>query len=261
VIHDKGSDTMLAVAKAWAAAYDKALVEVGGGGSGIGIRDLIRGTVDIVNSSRLLDPGETGSAREHSGKDPVPFVVGNDAVAVYVHKDNPLEEIALEDLARIFGLGGDLARWSQLGITVPGCNRDEIVPVGRNVYSGTHDYFLVAILGAKGHFKMGILETLGSKDLVTLIANVPCAIGYSGMSFQTSDVKVLKIKQGGAPGVAPSRENVRNGTYPIARPLYMYTLGQPEGPVKEYIDWVRSDAGQEILVGLGYVPLAKMDDH
>lgn len=119
-IQNKGSDTMVNLAQAWAEAYHKIApgvkIEVSGGGSGVGIAALIKGTVDLANSSRDLKPSEIEQAKKNTGKEPKEFTVGYDALAIYVHKDNPLEEITLEQLAEIFAEGGEITRWSQLGV-------------------------------------------------------------------------------------------------------------------------------------------------
>jgi len=258
-IHVKGSDTMIAAAAAWAETYDRAKVEVGGGGSGIGISELVRGTIDIATTSRPMTNEEAVAAKTSSGKDPISYVVGYDGVAVYVHRENPVDEISMEDLAAIFGAGGRIDRWSLVGAQVTGCGSDRIVPVIRNVQSGTHESFAKAVLGKGGRFRTECIVTLGSRDLVTLIENVPCAIGFSGMSFQTDRVKVLRLKTAGGQSCLPSAGTVRSGCYPIARPLLLYSLGDPERPVRDFIDWIRSDAGQGILEAIGEVPLAPIE--
>jgi len=254
-LQNLGSDTMIELAQAWAEAYqDRASIEVSGGGSGVGIKAMIEGTVDIANSSRPMDETELARAKKNTGKDPVQHVVGYDALAVYVHRDNPLEEITLEQLKDIYGDGGKITKWSQLGIKVPGCANDTIVLVSRQNNSGTYEYFREHVLGSKGKYKLGTIDQSGSKDLVKFVGNTPCAVGYSGMGYKTDEVKFLKVKGKGA-GVLPSVAAVHDQTYPISRPLYMYTLGEATGPIKSYLDWVRSDAGQDVLARIGYVPL------
>ena len=183
------------------------------------------------------------------------LTVGFDALAVYVHKQNPLDEITLEKLAEIYGEGGKLTKWSQLGVSMPE-GADEIIRVSRQSNSGTYFYFREAILGKGRDFKLGSRDMQGSKDVVELISKTPGAIGYSGMGYATSEVKQLRIaRKAGEPSYAPTVTNTLNHTYPIARPLFMYTLGEPAGAVKMYLDWVRSKAGQKIVTESGYVPL------
>jgi phosphate transport system substrate-binding protein len=260
VIQNAGSDTMVNLAQSWAEEYaainSSVSVEVSGGGSGTGIAALINGTVDIANCSRLMKPGEVQRATTNTGMTPQKFVVGYDALAVYVHKDNPLNQISLGQLAEIYGEGGKTTKWSQLGIKHPACPNDEIIRVSRQSNSGTYHYFREAILGKKRDFKLGSRDLHGSKDVVELVGRTPCAIGYSGMGYATEHVKKLKIaKKAGATGYKPSVETALNGTYPIARPLYMYSLGEPTGEVKKYIEWIYSDFGQKIVETNGYVPL------
>jgi phosphate transport system substrate-binding protein len=259
VIQNAGSDTMVNLAQAWAEEYAKinptVSVEVSGGGSGTGIAALINGTVDLVNSSRKIEPEEAERARQ-MGHDPIEFIVGYDALAVYVHKDNPLNEITIEQLADIYGEGGAITKWSQLGIQHPGCSSDEIIRVSRQSNSGTYHYFREALLGTERDFKLGSRDLHGSKDVVELVAKTPCAIGYSGMGYATPEVKMLKVaRKAGEPYYAPSIETTLSGTYPIARPLYMYSSGAPNEQTKKYLQWINSDAGQKIVEESGYVPL------
>lgn len=261
-IQNQGSDTMVNLAQAWAEAYSSVdstvSVEVSGGGSGTGIAALINGTVDIANSSRKLEEGERAKAQQNTSKEPQEFMVGYDALAIFVHKDNPLNEITLEQLAAIYSADGNISKWSQLGVKNAGCANDEIIRISRQNNSGTYHYFREAILG-KGHdFRLGSVDMNGSKDVVDLVSKTPCAIGYSGMGYATHDVKVLHVaKKAGDPYVAPSIETTLDHTYPIARPLFMYTLGAPTDHVKHYLDWIHSDAGQQIVKESGYVPLPK----
>jgi phosphate transport system substrate-binding protein len=183
-------------------------------------------------------------------------VVGYDALAVYIHKDNPLNEITIEQLAGVYGEGGTITEWSQLGIKNTACQNDEIIRVSRQSNSGTYHYFRETLLGKKTDFKLGSRDLHGSKDVVELVGRTPCAIGYSGMGYATEHVKKLKIaKKAGEPAYTPSVETALNGTYPIARPLYMYSLGEPTGEVKKYLEWIYSDFGQKIVDKSGYVPL------
>ena len=259
-IQNAGSDTMVNLAQAWAESYasleQKISVEVSGGGSGTGIAALINGTVDIANCSRSMKPSEIEKAVQNTGKEPKEFIVGFDALAVYVHKENPLEKISLQQLADIYGEQGQMTTWSKLDIQYAACKSDEIIRVSRQSNSGTYVYFREAILGKTGDFKLGSRDLHGSKDVVELVANTPCAIGYSGMGYATDHVKMLKVsKKGGEQAAGPSVENTLNGTYPIARPLYIYSLGEPSGDVKKYLDWILSETGQSIVSKSGYVPV------
>lgn len=258
-IQNKGSDTMVNVAQAWAETYEArvpgVLVEVSGGGSGTGIAALIRGTVDIANASRDIKAQEAALVRQNTGLDPRDFRVGYDALAVYVNRHNPLESITFDQLSDIYREDGTATSWSQLGVVIPGCKSDEIVRVSRQSSSGTYDFFRERVL-SKRDFKLGSRDLNGSKEVVELVTNTPCAIGYSGMGYVTPRVKMLKVAaRTGEPAYLPTIEATWNHTYPIARSLHMYTLGEPRGPVKAYLDWVLSPDGQQILAEAGYVPL------
>ncbi len=262
IIQNTGSDTMVNLAQAWAEEYAKVdpgvSVEVSGGGSGTGIAALINGTVDVANCSRQFEPAEIEQAKKkHGGVAPREFLVGYDALSVYVNKANPLDQITLDQLAEIYGEGGKATKWSDLGVKMP-AGADEIIRVSRQSNSGTYAYFREAILGKGRDFKLGSRDMQGSKDVVELVSKTPGAIGYSGMGYRTPDVKMLRVaKKTGDAAYEANVENTLSHVYPIARPLFMYTLGEPKGAVKKYMEWVHSDTGQKIVAQNGYVPLPK----
>jgi len=260
-IQNIGSDTMVNLAQAWAEAYTKVApsvsVEVSGGGSGIGIAALINGTCDIANSSRQLEPEEVEKCKAKHGHEPKEFMVGYDALSVYVHPTNPLNEISIEELSEIYREGGKIDKWSQLGVTLPGGN-DDIIRVSRQNNSGTYHYFRETVVGKKSDFKLGSRDMNGSKDVVELVSRTPGAIGYSGLGYATKQVKILKVaRKKGGPYVQPSIPTTLDKSYPIARPMFMYTPGQPPPHVQKYIDWILTEAGQKIVEESGYVPLPK----
>jgi len=257
VIQNKGSDTLVNVAQAWAEAYQgvdpAVVVAVSGGGSGTGIAALINGTVDIANTSRAIKDKEIKLAKDN-GQDPVKHVVGYDALAVYMHADNPIDEISVEQLVEIYGDGGSYLNWTDLGVEVPGCQDQEIVVVSRQNNSGTYAYFREAVLG-DGDFKLGTRDMHGSKDVVDLVEKTPCAIGYSGLAYATDHVKLACIATTSGGGCeSPSLASAVDGRYPIARPLFMYTNGEPSGHVGQYLNWIKSDEGQCIILEKGYAP-------
>lgn len=262
LIQNKGSDTLVNVAQAWAEFYKEVnpnvAVAVTGGGSGTGISAMINGTVDIANASRKMKQKEIEMARGN-GIEPVEWVVGFDAIAVYVHAANPVSGFTLDQLADIYGEGGGTETWSQLGLEIPGCGSSEIVRVSRQNNSGTYVYFKEAILGREQDYKLGSRDMHGSKDVVDLVQNTPCAIGYSGLAYATERVKIpcISVEEGGD-CVTPSMQSTIDGIYPIARPLLMYTAGQPEGAIKEYLDWILSDEGQCIIQEKGYPPVREV---
>ena len=258
-IQVKGSDTMVNLAQAWAEEYQKVApdvaVEVSGGGSGQGIAALIRGTIDIADCSRNMKPEEIAQATKNTGRTPKEIVVAYDALAVYVHRDNPLDEITFEQLAQIFAEGGRITKWSDLGVKIPGTSSDDIVRVSRQSSSGTYEFFREHVLN-KRDYKLGSRDMNGSKEVVELVSSTPTAIGYSGMGYATAGVKMLRVtRKAGETAYAPTVQNTLNKTYPISRSLLVYTLGEPKGPVKLYIDWMLSDAGQKVVEASGYVPV------
>lgn len=257
VIQNKGSDTLVNVAQAWAEEYQKVdstiSVAVTGGGSGTGIASLINGTVDIANASRKIKRKEKKLAKKN-GQNPVEHIVGYDALAVFVHNDNPLDTISIGQLAGIYGEDGGIVNWNQLGVEVPGCSGQEIIRISRQNNSGTYAYFRKAVLKRKD-FKSGSRDMHGSKDVVDIVEKTPCAIGYSGLAYATDHLKLECIaKDDGGTCVTPSVESASDNSYPIARPLFMYTNGEPKGDIKKYLDWIMSDEGQCIISKKGYAP-------
>jgi len=258
VIQNKGSDTLVNVAQAWAENYrdvkPDVAIAVSGGGSGTGIAAMINGTVDIANASRKMKSKEVDAAKK-KGQNPLEHVVGYDALAVYLHKDNPAKSLSFEQLKAVYVRDGKATKWSDLGLEIPGCKSGEIVVVSRQNNSGTYAYFKKAVLGKKGKFRQGTLDMHGSKDVVDLVEKTPCAIGYSGLAYATDHIKMACIsKKEGDACVNPSVATASDRSYPIARPLFMYTNGEPEGEIKAYMDWVKSDKGQCILLKKGYAP-------
>jgi phosphate transport system substrate-binding protein len=281
VIRVEGSDTMVNIAQAWAEQYHQThpgvSVQVLGGGSGVGIASLIDGNCDIADSSRKMKPQEIEKVRAKQRHAPEEIIAGLDALAVYIHKDNPLDSISIDELAEIFGepeifdaagqiVGqrNQITQWRQLGLD-PGSRRfTGIVRVNRQNSSGTYAYFREKVLYAKDQagretksdYRLGSVDQSGSKDVIALIASTPSAIGYGGMGYQAPGVKMLRIaRHRGEPGIAPTVANALDGTYPITRPLFMYTVGQPAGPLKDYIDWILSPDGQKVVKEIGYVPV------
>ncbi len=263
VIQNKGSDTLVNVAQAWAEDYQTVdstvVVAVSGGGSGTGIAALINGTVDIANASRALKDKEYEQAQA-AGQSPLEHIVGYDALAVYLHQDNPADTLSIAQLQEIYGDGGTATSWTDLGIEVPGCQDQEIVVVSRQNNSGTYAYFRDAVLGGQRDYRLGTRDLHGSKDVVDLVEKTPCAIGYSGLAYATEHVKLACVETGEAGGcISPSVATASDGSYPIARPLLMYTNGTPQGKLKNYLHWILSDTGQCIIVDKGYAPVRAVD--
>ncbi len=259
-----GSDTMLQLCQAWAEEYHKTHPDISpqirGGGSGMGIAGLCNGKIDIATASRAMKPDEIELAKNNTGKEPKEIIVGRDALAIYVHKDNPMETISLDELAEIYGEGGKITRWEQLDVDNTLCRDGQIVQVSRQNSSGTYAYFREEVLGGERQYKQGTTSQSGSAELATLISRTPCAIGYSGMGYKTDDVKLLNVSaKKGEPGAPPTVETALDGSYPLARPLYLYTLGEPSGAVQEFISWVLGPEGQALVEREGYVPNAAVE--
>jgi phosphate transport system substrate-binding protein len=257
-IQNKGSDTIVNLALAWAERYQQEFpdvrISVTGGGSGTGIASLINGTVDIANASRAIKQEEIAEA-EKQGIEPQEHVIARDAIAVIVNPGNPIHQLTMEEISLIFR--GQINNWSELG----GENRP-IVRVSRETNSGTHVYFLESVirLGQKSKeiFSADTLLLPSSEGIISEVGDNPNAIGYDGLGYVTKQVKVIAIaSKKGAEYILPSVETVNNGKYPISRDLYMYTNKKHSAAIQTYLDWILSAEAQEIVVQLGFVPVKK----
>lgn len=261
-IQNKGSDTLVNIALAWAEAYrvvrPDVSIAVTGGGSGTGIAALINGTVDIANASRAMKEDEIASA-EAKGFTPVEHVVAIDALAIVVHPDNPVGRLTIAQLADMFT--GRVTNWRELGgIDAP------IVLVSRETNSGTHVYFLEEVLrqGDPENTDIFAPQTLLMPSSVGITSEVrrnPRAIGYDGLGYvDPAHEKLVAIaREAGGPYVAPSVASGADGSYPIARPLFMYTAGEAQGEIAAYLDWVLGAEGQRIVSELGFVPVGEAE--
>lgn len=256
-IENKGSDTMVNLALAWAEEYQNlhqdVRISVTGGGTGTGIASLLNRTVDIANASRKIKPEEIESARAN-GINPQEYVVARDAIAVIVHPDNPIRKLTLQQISDIYS--GRIQNWAELG----GENRP-IVRLSRETNSGTHVYFLESVIrmGSKEDKTIFSADTLllpSSEGIIAEVSDNPNAIGYDGLGYITSTVKMLAIAPNDeAPYELPSIETVNAKTYPISRELFMYTSDVPSGELKAYLDWIFSPEGQKVVERLGFVPV------
>jgi phosphate transport system substrate-binding protein len=255
-IENKGSDTLVNLALAWAERYmilhPEIRISVTGGGTGTGVAAMVNGTVDIANASRDMKPEEIASAKSN-GIAPEEITVARDAIAIVVNPSNPVNTLTLQQLSDIYT--GKITNWRQVG----GENRP-IVLLSRECNSGTYVYFLENVIRL-GNAKSTLLfspDTLlmpSSEGISAEVRQNPNSLGYDGLGYVTPDQKVVAIaKDNNSPYVMPSVQTVNDRTYPISRPLYMYTAGVPAGHIKEYIDWIMSD-GQNLVSKLGFVPL------
>ncbi len=257
-IENKGSDTIVNLALAWAEAYQEirpnVRLSVTGGGSGTGIAALINGTVDIANASRRIKPEEQADA-EANGVTPTEFIIARDAIAVIINHENPVDNLTLQLISDIYS--GKINNWSEVG----GEDRP-IVRLSRETNSGTHVYFLENVLRlgdaqSETLFSVDTLLLPSSEGITAEVRQNPNAIGYDGLGYVTDDVKVVAVGISiDGPFLYPSAETVNSNLYPIARDLYMYTAGEPSGDIKEYLDWILSPQAQEIVTKLGFVPVS-----
>jgi phosphate transport system substrate-binding protein len=259
-IQNKGSDTMVNLALAWAERYQAEhpdiSLSVTGGGSGTGIAALVNGTVDIANASRAMTSDEIKQA-EANGITPVEFVVSRDAIAVIVNSENPVRQLTLQQISDIYS--GKINNWSEVG----GDNRP-IVRLSRETNSGTHVYFLQTVIRLgdthnKTLFSTDTLLLASSEGIVNEVRQNPNAIGYDGLGYVPPDLMnsvIAVARESSGPYVIPSIATVNDNSYPVARDLYMYTAGEPAGAIKDYIDWILSPEAQAIVADLGFVPIA-----
>ena len=255
-IENKGSDTLVNLALAWAEQYmqiePNVRISVTGGGSGTGIAALINGTVDIANASRDIKHEEIEAARRN-GIEPVEHIVSLDAIAVIVNPGNPVDRLTLQQISDIYT--GQVTNWRELG----GEDRP-IVLLSRESNSGTYVYFLEEVIrmGEDSDllFATDTLLMPSSEGIIEEVRQNPNAIGYDGLGYVTSHVKVVAVARSAEePYVMPSADTVNDDSYPIARPLYMYTDEDPSERVQTYLDWILTE-GQVAVDDLGFVPLS-----
>lgn len=256
-ITNTGSDTMVNLALAWAEQYQKEnpdiQISVTGGGSGTGINALLSGTTDIANASREMKDEEKATADENGFK-PQELVIARDAIAVIVNPENPVSELSLEMISKIYKC--EINNWSELG----GEDRP-IVRLSRESNSGTHVYFLETVirLGDKEDKSIFCPQTLllpSSEGIISEVRDNPNAIGYDGLGYVTDEVKMLALAGNETKEfVLPSESTANDGSYPISRNLFIYTRGEPVGEIRDYLDWILSAEGQSIVSQLGFVPV------
>lgn len=259
-IQNKGSDTIVNLALAWAEEYQalhpEVRISVTGGGSGTGITALISGTVDIANASRRIKDEEIKAALAN-GIQPVEHIIARDAIAIIVHPNNPVQQLTIEQLSQIYQ--GQINNWRELG----GEDRP-IVRLSRETNSGTHVYFLEEVIrqgNAKNTaiFSADTLLLPSSEGIIAEVSDNPNAVGYDGLGYVTDHVKVVAIGvQPEGPFVMPSIQTVNNGAYPISRDLYAYSRDNAAPLVEDYLSWMLTPEAQQIVSRLGFVPVVNL---
>jgi phosphate transport system substrate-binding protein len=247
----KGSDTMVLLGQRWAETYMKkntgVTIQVTGGGSGVGLSALINGTTNIAESSRPMKDSEKEQLMKNRSLPAIELPVALDGLAVYVHERNPIAELSLEQLKKIYT--GVAKNWKDVG------GADErIILYGRENSSGTYAYFKEHVLENADYYPT--TQTLpGTAAVINAVSKDARGIGYGGIAY-LKGVKPLKVKKNAStPGVEPTLENVQKNIYPISRFLYWYLAGQPKDQIKKLVDWVLTTEGQSVVENVGYYPL------
>jgi len=249
----KGSDTMVILAQNWAQAFMKAnpgkVVQVSGGGSGTGVAALINGTADLANASRPIKDKERKQLSKRRGAEAQEFRVALDSLAVYVPAANQIESLSIPQLKRIFR--GETKSWKEVG------GQDmAIVLYSRENNSGTYAYFKEHVLDNED-FAAAAQTLPGTAAVINAVSKDKGGIGYGGIAY-AEGVRTVKVSPAdGEPAVEPTMENATSGKYPLSRYLNIYSVGEPSGIAKEYLDFVLSDDGQKVVEGVGYYPLPK----
>ena len=247
----KGSDTMVILGQRWAEEYMKknpgTALQVTGGGSGTGISALINGTTDICQASRAMSASEKEKLRDRYNTTGTETVVARDGLSIYVGEANPLTEITMDQLKQIFT--GKATNWKDLG----GPDA-KIIVYSRENSSGTYVFFKENVLKNADYTPRA--QTMpGTAAVVNAVAKEKFGIGYGGAAY-AKGIKILKVKtDAAAPGILPDLARVKDGTYPLSRPLFLYTRNKPAGDIKSFIDWVLSADGQGIVTKVGYFPV------
>ncbi|MFC3914616.1 PstS family phosphate ABC transporter substrate-binding protein [Pseudaeromonas sharmana] len=263
-----GSDTLANMMTLWAEefkrVYPNVNIQIQAAGSSTAPPALTEGTAQLGPMSRKMKEGEIEAFEKRYGYKPTAIPVAIDALAVFVHKDNPIKGLTMLQLDTVFSstmkCGGtiNVSTWGDLGLTGDWESKD-IQLFGRNSVSGTYGYFKEHAL-CKGDFKNTVNEQPGSASVVQSVSASLNGIGYSGIGYVTSGVKALPLsKDGGKTFVEPTHDNAIKGTYPLSRYLYIYVNKQPNKPLDpmtmEFVKLVLSKSGQEIAEKDGYIPL------
>lgn len=263
-----GSDTLANMMTLWAEEfkqmYPNVNIQIQAAGSSTAPPALTEGTSQFGPMSRKMKPNEVEAFEKHYGYKPTEIRVAIDALAVFVHKDNPIKGLTAEQVDGIFSSthkcgGADIQRWGDLGLSGDWSAKD-VQLYGRNSVSGTYGYFKEKAL-CKGDFKANVNEQPGSASVVQSVSQSLNAVGYSGIGYKTAGVKAVAIAKKGNEFIEATAENAANGTYPLSRYLYVYVNKQPNKDLapmeKEFIRYVLSKQGQQVVEKDGYVTLPK----
>jgi len=253
-IIQKGSDTMVILAQKWAEVYmskhPEVKIQVTGGGSGTGIAALQNQTTHLCDASRKIKAKEIQACIAAFGKRPTEYKVAIDGLSVYVNSDNPIKELSTDQLELIFT--GKIKNWKEVG----GPDAP-IVLYSRENSSGTYEFFKEHILKGKD-FAANAQTMPGTAALIQAISKDKNGVGYGGAAYGEGVKSLLIKKDANSPGIAPTEENVVNGTYPIWRYLYIYVNpALDKGEIAQYLRWILSDEGQAVVKEIGYYPLPK----
>lgn len=250
----KGSDTMVILAQKWAETYmsknPDTKIQVTGGGSGVGLAALQNQSTDLANASRKIKAPEIANCLKNFNRRPTEYKVAMDGITVYVHKDNPVTELSLDQLNKIFT--GKIKNWKQVG----GPDM-KITVYSRENSSGTYEFFKEHVLLGRD-FAASAQTMQGTAALIQAVAKDQTGIGYGGAGYGAGSkhVKVKKTDRDAA--IEPSEETVVGMTYPIWRYLHVYINPDiDKGEIAEYINWLRSDEGQKVVKDIGFFPLPK----
>jgi phosphate transport system substrate-binding protein len=263
-----GSDTLNDLMTLWAegfkAQYPNVNIQIEGKGSSTAPPALIAGTAQLGPMSREMKGEEIDQFEKKYGHKPTAFKVAVDALAVYVNKDNPIKGISMQRVDAIFSStrkrgGQDITKWGDVGLTGDWANKAMSL-YGRNSASGTYGYFKEHAL-QKGDFKSTVKEQPGSSAVVQGVGSDLGGIGYSGIGYKTSEVRVVPLGESEGKFIEGTYENCLSGDYPLARFLYIYVNKKPNQPLDkltaEFIKFVESKEGQEVVVKSGFFPLPK----
>lgn len=266
-IRSVGSDTLNNLMTLWAEGFNKfypnVTVEIEGKGSSTAPPALIAGSSNFGPMSRRMKDKEIDGFVAKFGYKPTPLSTSIDMLAVYVHKDNPIKGMSFDQVDAVFsktrkmGYREDITKWGQLGLT----GRFSNLPVsvyGRNSASGTYGFFKEHVLG-KGDYKDSVKEQPGSSAVVQGVATDLGGIGYSGIGYRTADVRVVPLARTGSNYIPAEADYAYSGLYPLARFLYVYVNHKPGGEMdplrREFIKFIFSRQGQELVVKDGYLPI------